>query len=75
MLCLTISDNKKLVVKTSGVVCLDSNSLSPYLIFIVEIKPALLLKLLKTSNNKLLIVVFPFVPVIPTNFSFLDGLS
>ena len=41
----------------------------------VESKPTLYPKPLNKLNNKVTVVVFPLVPVIPTNFIFSEGLS
>ena len=56
-------------------VCFVATTFSSINISTVEIKPVLKPDFLKSWYNKDVVVVLPFVPVTPTNFSCLDGFS
>ena len=63
------------MVNESGVVCVALYSTSSTMIFTVESNPTLYPAFLNNWYNNDATVVLPFVPVIPTNFNFDDGLS
>ena len=56
-----------------GVVCVELNESEPTLLITVEISPQVNPSLEYKSWSKVAVVVLPFVPVIPTRFSFFDG--
>ena len=72
---MTISLKNLLIESESGVVWLAWKFLLSYEILTVEINPDFISSFVYKSNNKVAIVVFPFVPVTPIKFNFEDGLS
>ena len=71
----TILANNSFKANASGVVCVEGITVLLILFSTVDNKPTLYPKPLNKLNNKVTVVVFPFVPVIPISFNFSDGLS
>ena len=72
---MTIWLKNLFIESESGVVWLAWKFLLSYETLTVEINPDFISSSVYKSNNKVAIVVFPFVPVTPIKFNLEDGLS